>query len=466
MNLTATCLNFVRSTPVCQRKVREQYNELTAFVDGSNVYGSNEEHASVLRTYEDGLLAINKITNQPPTKEQLNLRPNRNLLRPETQKDFVAGDNRINEHPFLTAMHVMFMREHNRIAHQLKKYLPQYLQKDETLYQETRRIVIGEMQNIVYGEYLPTILGKKYMDKYRLLVTETSSYDPKVEANIFNEFASAAFRFGHSMINSLFMLKSQRRPRLHSGDSEYFWKLRTIFDGQKKMPGGRLPLENMVDGLISQMPQTCDAYFSTEVTDHLFQKNHNRENFGEDLLAINIQRGRDHGLPSYNNYRKRCGLAPLTSWSQRPPEQEEEFWLKLKEVYEKVEDIDLMVGGVSEIHVRGGAVGPTFACIIGKQFENIMKGDRLFFTHKHQHEGALGGLPAGLRTLIRKRTLHDILCDNIPIERLPVNIFDSLSAQVKCEENNKLDFVLASKCLDCAEDKTKDCNSDLCPGQS
>merc|ERR1712001_293296 len=137
VNLTATCLNFVRSTPVCQRPEREQYNELTAFVDGSNVYGSSEEHASVLRTYEDGLLAINKITNQ------------------------------------------------------LKKYLPQYLLNDETLYQETRRIVIGEMQNIVYGEYLPTILGKKYMDKYGLLVTEPTSYDPKVEPNIFNEFASA-----------------------------------------------------------------------------------------------------------------------------------------------------------------------------------------------------------------------------------------------------------------------------------
>ena len=443
VNLTATCLNFVRSTPVCQRAVREQYNELTAFVDGSNVYGSSEEHASVLRTYEDGLLAINKITNQPPTKEQLNLRPNRNLLRPETQKDFVAGDNRINEHPFLTAMHVIFMREHNRIAHQLKKYLPQYLQNDETLYQESRRIVIGEMQNIVYGEYLPTILGKKYMDKYGLLVTETSSYDPKVEPNIFNEFASAAFRFGHSMINSLFMLKSQRRPRLHSGDSEYFWKLRTIFDNQKKMPGGRLPLENMVDGLISQMPQTCDAYFSTEVTDHLFQKNHNRENFGEDLLAINIQRGRDHGLPSYNNYRKRCGLAPLTSWSQRPPEQEEEFWLKLKEVYEKVEDIDLMVGGVSEIHVRGGAVGPTFACIIGEQFSQLKFGDRFFYTHREDRDHAKG-LSYTANSFVRLRNLGDIICDNTALDStqkwVTLQPDDSYNPFEFCSEKRSLDI--------------------------
>ena len=442
VNLTATCLNFVRSTPVCGRRVRQQFNQLTAFLDGSNVYGSQEEHASVLRTYEDGLLAINKITNQPPTKEQLNLRPNRNLLRPETQKDFVAGDMRVNEHPFLTAMHVIFIREHNRIAYQLKKHLPEYLRKDETLYQEARRIVIGEMQNIVYGEYLPTILGAKYMDKYGLLVTESTDYDETIEPNIFNEFASAAFRFGHSMINSMFMLVSQRKPRQQSGSSKSFWRLREIFDGQK-VKGDRLPLESMIEGLISQMPQTCDAYFSSEVTDHLFQKNHHRENFGEDLLAINIQRGRDHGLPSYNSYRKKCGLTPLTSWNERPSEQEEQFWLKLKEVYDKVDDIDLMVGGVSEKSVRGGAVGPTFACIIGEQFRKLKYGDRFFYTHRDGRDGAKG-LSHTVKSFILQRTLGDIICDNTALDStqkwVTLQPDESYNPFELCSEKRSLDL--------------------------
>ena len=113
VNLTATCMNLVRSTPVCQRSVRQQYNGITAFVDGSAVYGSETDHAAVLRTYKDGLLATNRVTNQLPTKEQLNLRPNTRLLRPETQDDFVAGDERVNEHPFLTSMHVIFMLSSN-----------------------------------------------------------------------------------------------------------------------------------------------------------------------------------------------------------------------------------------------------------------------------------------------------------------------------------------------------------------
>ena len=50
------------------------------------------------------------------------------------------------------------------------------------------------MQNIAYGEYLPTILGVDFMKNYGLIVTETSEYDSKIDPTIFNNFAGAAFR--------------------------------------------------------------------------------------------------------------------------------------------------------------------------------------------------------------------------------------------------------------------------------
>lgn len=113
-----------------------------------------------------------------------------------------------------------------------------------------------------------------------------------------------------------------------------------------------------------------------------------RENFGQDLLAINIQRGREHGLQPYNEYRKACGLRSLTSWSNRPKEHDEEYWKKLQKVYESVYDIDLYVGAIAETGVRGGSVGPTFACLIGDQFSRLKRGDRFFYTHTNAN-----GLP-------------------------------------------------------------------------
>jgi peroxidase len=90
------------------------------------------------------------------------------------------------------------------------------------------------------------------------------------------------------------------------------------------------------------------------------------------LLALNIQRGREHGIPGYNAFRKACGLRSLSSWSERPTELESEYWTKLQEVYNSVDDIDLYIGGVAESSVRGGVVGPTFACLIADQvFEHF-----------------------------------------------------------------------------------------------
>ena len=43
-------------------------------------------------------------------------------------------------------------------------------------------------------EYLPTILGKDFMKRYDLIVTEETKYDPNVDSSIFNGFATAAFR--------------------------------------------------------------------------------------------------------------------------------------------------------------------------------------------------------------------------------------------------------------------------------
>ena len=132
--------------------------------------------------------------------------------------------------------------------------------------------------------------------------------------------------------------------------------------------------------------------------------------------------------------------------NDRPADINEETWDKIRTVYRNVEEIDPFTGGMSEDPVPGGVVGPTFACIISKQFQNIRDGDRFFFTHSQ--DGASRGLSPALKEMVRRRTLTDILCDNIPVEELHTSAFNVQSEKVNCSERNQLDFSTLTLQLD------------------
>ena len=86
--------------------------------------------------------------------------------------------------------------------------------------------------------------------------------------------------------------------------------------------------------------------------------------------------------PGYVNYREICGLPVPSDWNDKPTDISQQNWDNLKLVYNSVTDIDAFTGGVSEDSIPDGVVGRTFGCIIANQFQNLMKGDRFFFTHK------------------------------------------------------------------------------------
>ena len=114
------------------------------------------------------------------------------------------GDDRLNEQPLMLTLHTIFVREHNRIAEQLGNIFSNW--SDDRLFEETRRIVIAEMQHITYKEYLPLILGEKYMKAYNLNIKESgyTTYNDTINPSINNVFASAASRFPASMMRGQF----------------------------------------------------------------------------------------------------------------------------------------------------------------------------------------------------------------------------------------------------------------------
>lgn len=100
-------------------------------------------------------------------------------------------------------MHTLWLREHNRLASQLLLLNPHW--DDEKLFQESKRIVNAQMQHITYNEWLPIILGMKYVDDFNIKPAESgynAQYDSEVNPSVTNAFATAAFRFGHSLVQS------------------------------------------------------------------------------------------------------------------------------------------------------------------------------------------------------------------------------------------------------------------------
>ena len=325
-NLSSTCIDFARSRPACGQPGREQVNTITAFIDASNVYGSDDETAQILRSHVGGRLVENEGSagaGHLPTKDQLR-RPSDHL---DDRQDFVAGDLRVNEQPFLTSLHVLFMREHNRLANLLQRELN--TENDELLYQSARKLVITQMQNIVYREFLPTLLGRRFMNKYNLGLEGDSKYRPDANPSVLNSFATAAFRFGHSMINSLFKVIFTNR--------ELVWRLSDIFNGKKFNGQHMLDIEPMLLGLLNQNAQKVDGSFANELKNHLFVEHSPKRQtqFGGDLVARNIQRGRDHGIPDYNTFRKICQLQPITSFAQKPLEMSHEMWRRFQTLYKE-----------------------------------------------------------------------------------------------------------------------------------
>ena len=124
------------------------------------------------------------------------------------------------------------MREHNRLAQLLKNQHP--LWNDEKLYQEARRIVIAEYQHIIYKEWLPHILGLPYMKQTSLYPLEDNYVDyykeDDFDPRITNEFAVAAFRFGHSLVPSSFKKITRNRQSRAQDLKTIFFEPRLLFE--------------------------------------------------------------------------------------------------------------------------------------------------------------------------------------------------------------------------------------------
>lgn len=308
---------------------RQQLNMLTSFIDASNVYGSSEEDAFNLRdhTSNGGLLRVGVYSSYAYDKRLLP--PNQGefvdcQVDPNTAHVpcFQTGDHRANEQLGLLTMHTVWFREHNRLASELQRMNSHW--NSDITYHETRKIIGAVMQHITYEHWLPKVLGSRGMQ----LIGRYKGYNSSVDPSILNEFASAAFRFGHTLINPILSRLNESYHPIKEGNlplhKAFFAPFRLIEEG------GIDPILRGLFGVAAKR-LVPGEFLNSELTERLFVM---ANEVAQDLAAVNIQRGRDHGLQSYNSYRELCGLSKARTFDDLRGEiRDFQVRRKLEELY-------------------------------------------------------------------------------------------------------------------------------------
>jgi hypothetical protein len=437
---------------------RQQINTLSSYIDGSNVYGVTDSRLDWLRNGPvDGRSSDNKATlmltpdgylpradarGNPATAPPTDLM---GALVATPDKAAVAGDVRANENIALTGIQTLFAREHNRLVAALPRSL-----SEEVKFQLARRVLGAEEQYITYNEFLPA-MGVKLRD-YR-------GYDPGVNAGLSNEFAVVGYR-AHSMIHGEFGVTQPVGTYTDAQLAAFAAEGITVSQagGQVSLSiplnlafGNPDLLQAVGIGPILQALGAEREYKNDEQIDNslrsvLFQVpkpgvpdpsvcgdpvvNPNCFTGVSDLGAIDVERGRDHGMPSYNELRRALGLRPARSFTDITGEDTERFPLdsqinqrnpiddphvldfvkllddngnviplgspaaqedavvgirrttlaaRLKAIYGSVDRLDAFVGMVSEKHIAGTESGELQLALWKQQFTALRDGDRFFY---------------------------------------------------------------------------------------
>lgn len=379
--------------------IRQQVNELTAYLDASAVYGSSYERYKQIRAYEYGRLHTSAGDLLPFNEAGL---PNEG--GDGVKELFLGGDVRANEQLGLTCTHTLWVREHNSWAERLYKLYPDW--DDEQLYWTARRIVTAEIQAITYNEFLPALLGKaadpKHYNDYKKYGMPPPKYDADVDSSMMNEFATAGYRFGHSMVGESLLLydaENDKRQCLPLRDT--FFKPSTLND---------VGMEAVLAGLAHQPAEEVDTLLVDSLRNFL--------HFAEfiDLASLNIMRGRDHGLPSYSELHYRLTGKYIKDWSDITSNSK--LQRKLKSVYGDWKSMDAWVGILAEDAVNDSSLGITGTTMLIDQFRRIRDGDPYYYEWD-------AGLPNALKHEIHSTKLAEVIVRNSKLQphHLPHNVF-------------------------------------------
>ena len=405
---------------------RQQINLNTAWIDASMVYGSDPVRAKWLRTGVDGKMKMSSggwlPYNTMNGEKTGGIDPNSPDMANDslhTVVTFEAGDIRAAEHPGIAGLHTLFVREHNRICDRLKAL---GIRNDEIMYQMARKEVGALIQKITFEEFLPAI---------GITLTPYSGYKPNLRPDIVNTFATAGYRIGHTMVADDILLFSNDCQEVGPGELDLldvFWNPQILIT---------YGMETFFKGFAAHTQYETDTKINSVLRDFLFVSPNSPVRFGIDLGSLNIQRGRDHGLPGYNRVRAFYTGRPALSFSDITSNQSLADSLKI--LYGNVNNVDVWVGILAEDHVAGKSVGKTMHEILRVQFEKLRDGD--FYYYRNDPF-----LPPATVKTIMSTTFADVMKRNTKLANLQANVFFTEECPGAVEgEATKIDLLAAGQ---------------------
>nr|XP_013802237.1 PREDICTED: dual oxidase 2-like [Apteryx mantelli mantelli] len=391
-------IQWALETGQSPNKPREQTNEVTSWLDGSSIYGPSHSWSDALRSFSGGKLASGPDKRFP--RETNGRVPMWKALDPSTGKGgpqgiYDLGSAWGNENPFLQAENIVWFRYHNHWATALAQAHPTWT--DEDLFQHARKRVIATFQSIVLYEWLPALL--------EIAVPEYKGYQQHLDPSLSPEFMAAASLFLATMVppgiyrrNPTCQFRADPYPALRLCNS-YWSRESTRLQHAEDM-------DDLLLGMSSQIAEREDNIVVEDLQDYWYGP---LKYTRTDYVASWLQRGRDIGLPTYNQAREQFGLKPLQTWTDLAPHLGEQVLERVAALYaNKTARLELLPGGMLEangsLFSMLEANGSLFSAIILDQFVRLRDGDRFWF------ENTKNGLfTEGETREIRNTTFHDVL---------------------------------------------------------
>lgn len=381
-------------------------NVVTQWLDASFLYGSSESRARELRTFKDGKMKVypHQLGDLMPINIGQFPQFERNAAN--AQNGHFCGDIRCSEQPALFALHTVFLRFHNIMCDKLLEDRPEW--SDELVYRWVRHTVKGIFQKIVYEEWIPALLGENLADLPEHFTELTGG--PVDVATAF-----AALRFGHTLIPDTIQAASAPYGNSTYAVLESFDLATSFLQTNKIYEYGIRPL---ILGLLNQDAQNVDSCVVPALQDQLFLNIH--PGVAADLLAINIARGREVDLPTFNDMRATLGLPEKGQYSDLTSNATLAATLGSLYQLDDMEGLDLFVGLISEDHMPGKGIGETLFAYFVYQFTRLRDGDPTFYARGRDSGLRHDQLETIAATNFRK-VLHYAL--DVPYAVLPDNVF-------------------------------------------